>query len=136
VLKGKDKLLADKKELLSRFLRLTREQSECMSDEAYAQLGELSNIKQDLIEQIDAIDKRLSNRERISFTHTNQEINKEIQEIIAETLSIDRDNNKLLETMKRDTLEKIKHTKIRRRMHSLYRGDHLSIEGTLLDRKG
>ena len=122
--------LKQKRNLLQNFLELTIKQAQFIEAKEYERLFNIINEKQTIIEQVNLLDAALNKEKTLP-----EEVIKEIQSILSESIGLDNKNKIIMQQNKDEIAAKIKNTGTKRKTHSLYRGKNASIEGVLLDKK-
>ena len=122
--------LKQNRNLLQNFLELTIKQAQFIEAKEYERLFNIINEKQTIIEQVNLLDAALNKEKTLP-----EEVIKEIQSILSESIGLDNKNKIIMQQNKEEIAAKIKNTGTKRKTHSLYRGKNASIEGVLLDKK-
>lgn len=128
-------ILAQQKQgLMEKFLELSEQQAEAISQDSYEIVLNIISQKQNIIEQINLLnlnfpDDMPDNNDSLRI------INMKTKEIMSRAVALDDKNIQLLKNNQDLIFEKLVNIQKYKQTHAQYRGENLKMEGMLLDKK-
>lgn len=122
----------EKQNMIEKFLKLTKEQTQALDENNYEYLLKLINEKQTIIEYLNSSEFDINE----NLLHGSlQIIDLQTKETMSKVMALDNTNIELLKKDQAEIFRKLKNVKKSRTAHSLYRGKNIGVEGILLDQK-
>jgi len=124
----------EKQDLISEFLRLTQVQAEQINADNYDSILQIINQKQSIIEQVNGLDldtQGIAGGE----DQQAQEVQAATHVLLTQTLELESQNIAAIKLNQAQIFAKLKNAQLNQATHSAYRGQHIALEGTLVDKK-
>ena len=128
------RLAGQKQGLMEKFLKLSEQQAEAISQDSYECILNIISQKQNIIEQVNLLNLDLP--DNIADNNDSLRIiNMKTQEIMSRAVALDDKNIQLLKNNQDQIFEKLINVRKNRQTHAQYRGKNMKMEGILLDQK-
>ena len=128
------RLAQQKQGLMEKFLKLSEEQAEAISQDSYESVLNIISQKQNIIEQINLLnldlpDNMPDNNDSLRI------INMKTKVIMSRAVALDDNNIQLLKNNQDLIFEKLINVQKYKQTHAQYRGENMKMEGILVDQK-
>ncbi len=128
------KLLEEKKNLISEFLKISKEQTEAIKAKEYEKLLDLINKRESIIQQVNEINSKAKDILEADDPRVNNLL-QSINDLVEQTIAIEKENQVQINILRDEMAVLLKNARKTKASHSLYRGKNIAIEGVLLDKK-
>jgi hypothetical protein len=128
------RLAEQKQGLMEKFLKLSEQQAEAISQDSYEIILNIISQKQNVIEQVNLLNLDLPDN-MPDDNDSLRIINMNTREIMSRAVALDDKNIQLLKNNQDQIFEKLINVQKNKKTHAQYRGNNMKIEGMLLDQK-
>ncbi len=127
------RLAQQKQGLMEKFLKLSEQQAEAISQDNYEFILNIISQKQNIMEQVNLLNLDLP--DNIADKNDSLRIiNMKTREIMSRAVALDDKNIQLLKNNQDQIFEKLINARKNKLTHAQYRGENMKMEGMLLDK--
>ncbi len=128
------RLAQQKQGLMEKFLKLSEQQAEAISQDSYEFILNIISQKQNIIEQVNLLNLDLPDNIADNNDYLRI-INVKTREIMSRALALDDKNIQLLKNNQDQIFEKLINIRKNKQTHAQYRGKNMKMDGMLVDKK-
>jgi len=128
------RLAGQKQGLMEKFLKLSEQQAEAISQDSYEFILNIISQKQNIIEQVNLLNLDLPDNIADNNDYLRI-INVQTREIMSRALALDDKNIQLLKNNQDQIFEKLINIRKNKQTHAQYRGKNVKMDGMLVDKR-
>lgn len=128
-------MVKEKQQLIAEFLHLTEAQATQLKADNYDSILQMINQKQSIIEKVNCLDLDSQGIDGGDDNQQVEEIRAATQAILAQALELEKHNIAAIKKDQAQIFAKLKNAQLNKAAHAAYRGQHVAMEGILVDKK-
>ncbi len=128
-------MVKEKQQLIAEFMHLTEAQAIQIGADNYDSILQMINQKQSIIEKVNRLDLDSQGIDGGDDNQQVEQIRAATQAILTQALELEKHNIAAIKKDQSQIFIKLKNAQLNKATHEAYRGQHVAMEGILVDKK-